>query len=513
VVFPQPLQAGQHLELRFVYRGEVLSEAGPGLLYVGARGTWYPNFGPAMSTFDLEFRYPVGWTLLATGQRHAPEISPAGAGRPSATSSGAAGEQVSRWISERPMPLAGFNLGQYTHATAHAGSVAVEVYATSGMERTFPKAPAAALMPALPTVVTVPRDQATIDAPPPPSPALNEQRVAEESARAVDFFAHRFGPYPYGKLALTQMPGQLSQGWPGLIFLSSFVFLSPEEKAQLHVSSLEDTRSNLVVAHETAHQWWGDLVVWKGYRDQWIIEALAEYSSLMQLESQDPAKFRAVLESYQGKLFEKNKDGMPLMEAGPVTLGIRLSCSPFPAGYQAISYGRGTWLFHMLRTMTRDAESKRTEHRASARENLDEPFLRALRKLRERYQGKSISTRDVLRVFEEELPPSLWYEGQKSLDWFYNGWINGTAIPRLELHDVKYVERDGSARISGTIRQSEAPEDLVTLVPVYGTVGGKSVLLGQVFADGSETAFHLTAPMGTRKAVLDPYRTLLARTR
>jgi aminopeptidase N len=329
----------------------------------------------------------------------------------------------------------------------------------------------------------------------------------------VEFFARRYGPYPYEKLALTQMPGELSQGWPGLIFLSSFAFLSPEEKAQLHVSSLEDTRSSLVVAHETAHQWWGDLVVWKGYRDQWIIEALAEYSSLMQLESQDPAKFRAVLESYQDKLLQKNKDGMPLMAAGPVTLGIRLSCSPFPTGYQAISYGRGTWLFHMLRTMTRDAESKRTGHRASARENLDEPFLRALRKLRERYQGKAISTRDVLRVFEEELPPSLWYEGQKSLDWFYNGWINGTAIPRLELHDVKYVERDGSARISGTIRQSEAPEDLVTLVPVYGTGGGKSVLLGQVFADGPETAFHLTAPAGTRKAVLDPYRTLLARTR
>jgi hypothetical protein len=118
-----------------------------------------------------------------------------------------------------------------------------------------------------------------------------------------------------------------------------------------------------------------------------------------------------------------------------------------------------------------------------------------------------------LRVFEEELPPSLWYEGRKSLDWFYNGWINGTAIPRLELHDVKYVERDGSTRISGNIRQSEAPEDLVTLVPVYGTVGGKSALLGQVFADGPETAFHLNAPLGTRKAVLDPNRTLLARTR
>ena len=40
----------------------------------------------------------------------------------------------------------------------------------------------------------------------------------------------RFGPYPYSSLALTQMPGDVSQGWPSLIFLSSFSFLTPQEK-------------------------------------------------------------------------------------------------------------------------------------------------------------------------------------------------------------------------------------------------------------------------------------------
>lgn len=58
VVFAQPIQTGQRIRLRFVYSGEVLSEAGAGLLYVGARGTWYPNRGIAMSNFDLEFHYP-----------------------------------------------------------------------------------------------------------------------------------------------------------------------------------------------------------------------------------------------------------------------------------------------------------------------------------------------------------------------------------------------------------------------------------------------------------------------
>src|SRR5262249_20726521 len=55
VVLPAAAAAGQTLTLHFVYSGSVLSEAGGGLMYVGARGAWYPNLGPAMADFDLEF--------------------------------------------------------------------------------------------------------------------------------------------------------------------------------------------------------------------------------------------------------------------------------------------------------------------------------------------------------------------------------------------------------------------------------------------------------------------------
>ncbi len=60
------------------------------------------------------------------------------------------------------------------------------------------------------------------------------------------------------------------------------------------------------------------------------------------------------MESYLKELVQKNKDGRTPMEAGPVTLGTRLLSSEFPEGYEAISYGRGAWLFHMLRTMLKD---------------------------------------------------------------------------------------------------------------------------------------------------------------
>ena len=510
LVFPQPLQTGQRIELHFVYGGEVLSEAGGGLLYVGARGIWYPNRGLAMSKFDLEFRYPENWTLVATGKRVDP--SPAASAGGGSSSNLVPGEQVSHWISDRPIPVAGFNLGKYARVVAHSGSVTVETYAASAMERAFPKNEVEIDPALLPTrgLHTAP---VQVLAPPPPSPSRNAQAVADSSARALQFFGSLFGPYPYSSLAVTQMPGVVSQGWPGLVFLSSYAFLTPAEKSQQHMSPVTKTLSEQVIAHETAHQWWGDAVLWSGYRDQWVMEALANYSSLMLLQSEDPLQFRAVMGKYREDLLAKNKEGLPLMTAGPVTFGGRLSSSHFPAGYEAISYGRGTWLFHMLRSMMRDGETTPGSRRRGAVETqtADEPFIRALRTVRERYEGKSITTRELLRVFEEQLPTSLWYEGKQSLDWFYQGWINGTAIPRLELQGVKYTDKAGATAISGTVLQKFVTNELVTSVPVYAAVAGKTVLIGRVFADGPETQFHLTAPSGTRRVILDPNQTLLTR--
>ena len=501
VVLPRPMTMGQQVELRFVYHGDVLSEAGGGLLYVGARGTWFPNRNFAMSNFDLEFEYPAGWTLLATGKRV--EESPA-----KKSEAAPAGEQISRWVSERPIPVAGFNLGKYRRATAHAGKVTVDTYASLGLEESFPKPAVQLVSPGMPLELGRKPQSFALQEPPPPSPARNAQSVADTSARAIDFFSRLYGPFPYSDLALAQNPGTLSQGWPGLVFLSSYSFLTDSEKSQLRMESVERTISNGVAAHETAHQWWGDLVGWRNYHDQWIAEGLANYSSLMLLESTDPRKFQEVLEKYRDNLLQKNKNGEPMMQSGPVTLGARLSNSHLPEGYDAITYGRGTWLMHMLRCMMRDAQSR--SGRASPPET-EEPFIRALRKLREQNEEKDISTSDLVHAFEEELPRPLWHEGRKSLDWFYEGWINGTAIPHFELHAVKYTESPAGTVVTGAIYQKDAPDELVTPVPLYAVAGGRNVFLGRVFVDGPEAQFHLTAPRGTRKVILDPEQTLLAR--
>jgi len=504
LILPAPARKGQKISLRFVYGGEVLAEAGKGLLYVGARGTWYPNRGLAMADFDLTFHYPPDWTLLATGK---PDLASKPSTKPPQTAPPTpADEQVSHWVSERPIPVAGFNLGKYVRAVAQAGNVVVETYATIGVERDFPKPPPTAMK--IDPTTPLPQISPTLSVPPQPSPARNATAVAEVTARAIRYYAERFGPFPYSHLALTQLPGRESQGWPGLVFLSSYAFLTPEERKDIHMNASNVFIDQLIPAHETAHQWWGDLVTWSTYRDQWFSEGLANYCSLMMLQEKNPAGFRQVMEKYRQDLADKNKDGNFPKDAGPVTLGSRLLSSHVPEGYEAISYGRGTWLFHMLRSMLQDAEDAgRKEPRGTVGK---EPFVRSLRKLRERYEGKAISTRELLNVFAEDLPPSLRYEGKASLDWFLAGWVNGTSLPRLELQGVKFSATANATVVTGFIRQKDAPDDLVTSVPIYAVVSGKtSVLVGRVFADGAESAFRISAPVGTHKLLLDPNGTIL----
>ena len=506
IILPEPARTGQKHELRFVYGGEVLAEAGAGLLYVGEHGTWYPNRGLVMADFDLEFHYPAAWTLVATGK-----LEPAST--TGATAAGALavlpGEQVSHWKSERPMPVAGFNLGKYSVATAKAGPVTVETYATVGVERSFPSAPVQVISP---NPQDTPQSQRTprVIAPEIPSPARNALSVAETAARAIQYYSDRFGPFPYSHLAITQMPGGDSQGWPGLVFLSSYAFLDEEERKELRFSPFRSLMQEQITAHETAHQWWGDLVIWTTYRDQWLSEGLANYSALMMLQEKAPADFREIMERYRRELLEKDNSGSAPKDAGPVTLGGRLQSSRSPGGYDAISYGRSTWLFHMLRTMMQDGAALQSAGPGRSGSGKDEPFARALRKVRERYQGKSINTRELLDVFAEELPPGLRYEGKSSLDWFLAGWVNGTSLPKLELRATKFLPKNGGTAVSGTIFQKDAPADLVTSVPVYGSGSGKrSVLIGRVFADGRESSFHLSAPPGISKIVLDPNQTIL----
>jgi hypothetical protein len=492
VLLPSTLQAGDKVQLKFTYAGDVLSEAGSGLLYVGERGIWYPNRGMAMADYDLTFRYPSEWTLVATGKR--------------AAESSDAGTTTTHWVSERKLPVAGFNLGHYRTASVNSGGVTVEAFAAPSLEPglaavTTAAAPAGnpSLAPIGKLVVPVPSAPAPVG--PVPDPAV----VAQESARAIDYYVREFGTFPYSSLNLTQLPGTLGQSWPGLIYLSSLAFLSSGQLSATRLTPYEKLLyGEFMTPHETAHQWWGDLVGWKSYRDQWLVEALANYSAILELEKDHPEDCQTFLRYYRDRLLQTNKNGEETTSAGAVTLGQRLNSSHFPNGYYYISYGRGTWLMHMLRTMLADGA-------ALSGHPGDDPFLRVLHNLRERYAERDVSTRDFQALVEQELPPSIRYEQRASLDWFFDYWVNGTAIPKLELKDVRIKNRGAATTATASLLQKQAPEQLVTSVPIYADTRTGLKLVARVFADGPESSIQIKVPAGTRKLVLDPYGTVLAR--
>ena len=483
VVFPAPLQAGAKFSLRFRYSGSVLADAGGGLLYVGARGMWYPNRGISMANYDLTFRYPQPWTLVATGKQVS--LEPDG------------NYFVGRWLSETRIPIAGFNLGRYRRNSAKVGNIQVDSYEAEGT----------AEQEDTPSLTGSPSIGAAggSESPASAGPVSSGQLLANRAAETLAELQQMLGPYPFSSLALTERPGGDSQGWPGLIFLSNYVYLRPDQLQALKIEPIDRLMYlHVMMPHEVAHQWYGDKISWASYHEQWLLEALANYCALMLLERNDPADVQTALQDYRQLLALKSKSGRAFVEAGPVTLGGRLSSSQFPNGYNFITYGRGTWLMHMLRTMFRDAS------RTSANpEGSDAVFLGLLRQLVDQYQGKEITNLEFEQAVESVLPKSLWFENRQSLDWFFDGWVNGTSFPRFELTDVKSASRAGVNTMSGTIHQTSAPSDLVTSVPIYGLVGDKKIYLARVFAEGEETRFSLPAPTAVKRLVLDPYQTVL----
>jgi len=472
VVMPATLHAGERHRLRFHYGGPVMQQAAPGLLYVGARGTWYPNRGAQMSRFELKFHWPRAWALVATGRCTSTQAEDDG--------------QVGEWNSEEKIPVAGFNLGKFVRAQEQWDGVEVASYSAGVVEESLGRA----------------APELAAEA------ATRNRAIARRSAEAIGKYEHWFGPYPYKSLALTQMPGPESQGWPTLVYLSSLAYLSDEERQALHLNDFQRlVYGGFMQDHETAHQWWGDRVGWENYRDQWLMEALANLSALMILEEKQPARARELLEDYRQELLVRNAAGKSYADAGPVTLGYRLSSSVFPNAYIPVTYGRGLWLMVMLRDYFADYEKMETPPAKMAEGGR---FLAALREFGKRYAGSTATTDDFRRVLEEFLPSKARLDGAPSLKWFFEEWVSGSSVPEIELKQVVLKRRGKETVANFVVGQRHCPESLVTSVPIFAELaGGRIVSVQRVFADGVESHFELKVPTGTKRLLADPEKKLL----
>jgi hypothetical protein len=514
VALPEAPREGQELELRVAYQGNVISDAGNSVFFVGERGSWYPGLGwrDAFATFDLTFRWPRRLTLVATGKRT--DFREEGDWR------------IGRWQSTAPIPMAGFNLGEYAIAKAESGALQVEVYGNKQLEDALlerfqqltlvsierpPGGPRSAR-----TVVVMPQ--------PPPSPSALLGSLAQDIADSVRFFEQYHGPFPFPSLAVSPLPAGIGQGWPGLLYLSTLTFLPPaaQQRAGLRPRTQQQL-SELLPFHEVAHQWWGNSVGSGSYRDYWIHEGLASYMALLHAESKHPDKSLATwLDRFRGDLVVKQDDQEEILdEAGPLSLGPRLRSSKMAGAYERIFYGKGPWVFHMLRMMLREeagdavesksGRSKSAPGRAQAAQagDPDERFKRLLRGLLENYRQAPLTTEDLQRAVEKMMTPAMDLERNGSMEWFFDQWVRNTGIPR---YSVSFDVRQQGERflVRGKLKQSGVPETFTAAVPIYAPRGtGKPVLLGTVITDGAETNFQFTARAVPRRLLIDPNRTIL----
>lgn len=346
VALPAPRPLHSKFKLSFTYQGSVISNVGNGVLYVGAHADWYPNRGTnERARYDLTFRFPERLTLVATGARVEEKQE---------------GEwKRSRWVSETPFRVAGFNLGPYDSRQRQAGKTAIEVYATPEAEAELEKRHAASQVVMEKRRLANGREvvEAEPKIAPPLSPSALLGQVADSAARALRFYETLFGPFPYPRLAVAQIPGHFGQGWPELVYMPTLSFLPQPERAAMGLAGREQTlEERAMVAHEIAHQWWGNEVGWKSPRDQWLSEGFASYAALLYLEQEKngPRMAADLLRSYKHDLMSKTDSGETIESGGPIWLGSRLSNSLNPDGYENIVYKKACWVLHMLHTLMAD---------------------------------------------------------------------------------------------------------------------------------------------------------------
>jgi aminopeptidase N len=249
-------------------------------------------------------------------------------------------------------------------------------------------------------------------------------------------------------------------------------------------------------AHEVAHQWWGNVVIPSSYQDEWLSEALANYSALLFLEKQQGAKaMEDVLEDYRDELMVRDSSGATVESSGPITWGFRLDGTGNLDAWHHITYYKGAWILHMLRQRMGE-----------------ERFLKMLGELRRRYDSRTLSTAQFEAVVKDFAPPRGSAPGGKPLDVdeFFENWVYGTGIPELKVAYSAKVSAAG-VRVSGTVTQSGVEDGFSAQVPVEIRFAKGPSQIVWVETSNGETSFSKLVQQTPVKVSIPSGRLLAAR--
>ncbi len=254
VILPEPVKAGQSIRILTVYAGKDAVRAdGNDTYYLmpGARETWYPSGQGRLgdfASFHMTFHIPRQLQIVATGKQVS--LAPESGGMMKAV-----------WDSGSPIPVAGFNIGDFkSSGTKTPQGFGVDAYADVGVPDMYTPLARSSTLGGLSAVGAL------------------KGEVSQGSV-AIQIYSDFFGKLPYDHIALTEQTAcNYGQSWPMLVYLPICGFWDTTVQHELGLLDYDASYWREVTPHEVSHQWWGQLVGFSSYRDQWMSEGFANFS-------------------------------------------------------------------------------------------------------------------------------------------------------------------------------------------------------------------------------------------
>jgi hypothetical protein len=208
------------------------------------------------------------------------------------------------------------------------------------------------------------------------------------------------------------------------------------------------------IAHELAHQWFGQAVGWKNYHEQWLSEGFAQYmAALYAKERRGEGAFRDVLRQFRKWAIEDS-------DQGPIYLGYRLGHIKGESRvFRALLYNKGAAVLHMMRRLIGD-----------------EAFSKGLKKFYADNRFKKAGTDDLRLAMEAA--------SGKDLNRFFERWIYDNGIPRLRY----------STAVDGN--------ELVVRFEQPGEIYDVPVTMAVTYSDGKTSEFVVIVDDATKEARL-----------
>ncbi len=304
------------------------------------------------------------------------------------------------------------------------------------------------------------------------------QELMLTSEKVLAFFRAEFGPcpYPFLNLGVTEWRTPGGHSPPGLVLVQQRPPLLASRSLPEDPANFSDV-PGFFLAHELAHQWWGQAVAPANYRERWLSEAWAQYAAALWIrESRGESAFREILARFARWAFRYST-------AGPINLGHRLGHIKGNAQiFRAVVYDKGAYVLHMLRAIVGD-----------------EAFSRGVREFQRGHLFAKAGTDDLREALEAA-------SGQ-DLHPYFEEWIYGTSLPTLR-YGWRVESAGAGSRTTVRVEARDLPGPVPLPITLVTDAGWDTHTVSLPPRGGS---FTFDSPTRPRRVELNADRSLLLR--